>query len=76
METFGSAERECDVNIMKNRFESIMNGDYRKKLIQLFGEERVESELKEYFELNFIPRVGTGIGITRLIKSMEKEGLL
>ena len=76
METFGSAERECDVNIMRNRFENIMDGNYRKKLIQLFGEERVESELKEYFELNFIPRVGTGIGITRLIKSMEKEDLL
>ena len=76
METFGSAERECDVDIMRNRFETIMEGDYRKKLVQLFGEERVNTELKEYFELSFIPRVGTGIGITRLIKSMEKEGLL
>ena len=76
METFGSAERECDISIMRNRFETIMNGDYRKKLVQLFGEERVESELKEYFELKFIPRVGTGIGITRLIKSMEKEQIL
>jgi len=76
METFGSAERECDVDIMRNRFETIMGGDYRKKLIQLFGEERVEAELKEYFDLTFIPRVGTGIGVTRLIKSMEKEGLL
>ena len=53
-----------------------MNGDYRKKLIELFGEERVEAELKEYFNLTFIPRVGTGIGLTRLIKSMEKEGLI
>jgi aspartyl/asparaginyl-tRNA synthetase len=76
METFGSAERECDVDIMRNRFETIMNGDYRKKLIELFGEERVEAELKEYFDLTFIPRVGTGIGVTRLLKSMEKEGLL
>ena len=76
METFGSAERECDVNIMRNRFETIMDGDYRRKLIELFGEERVEAELKEYFNLTFIPRVGTGIGVTRLIKSMEKEGLL
>ena len=76
METFGSAERECDVDIMRNRFETIMDGDYRRKLIELFGEDRVESELKEYFNLTFIPRVGTGIGVTRLIKSMEKEGLL
>ena len=76
METFGSAERECDVDIMRNRFETIMNGDYRRKLIELFGEERVEAELKEYFNLTFIPRVGTGIGLTRLIKSMEKEGLI
>ena len=76
METFGSAERECDVDIMRNRFETIMNGDYRRKLIELFGEERVEAELKEYFDLKFIPRVGTGVGVTRLLKSMEKEGLL
>ena len=76
METFGSAERECDKDIMRNRFETIMEGDYKRKLIQLFGEERVEAELKEYFELEFIPRVGTGIGLTRLIKSMEKEGLI
>ena len=52
METFGSAERECDVDIMRNRFETIMNGDYRRKLIELFGEDRVESELKEYFNCN------------------------
>ena len=76
METFGSAERECDVDIMRNRFETIMGGDYRRKLIELFGEERVEAELKEYFNLTFIPRVGTGVGVTRLIKSMEKEGLI
>ena len=33
-------------------------------------------ELDEYLELEFIKRSGCGIGVTRLIKSMEKEGLL
>ena len=32
-------------------------------------------ELDEYLELEFIKRSGCGIGLTRLIKSMEKEGI-
>jgi aspartyl/asparaginyl-tRNA synthetase len=76
METFGSAERENDVEVMRDRFNTIMDGAYKRKLFELFGEERTLSELDEYFKLNFIPRVGCGIGVTRLIKSMEKENLL
>ena len=76
VETFGSAERECNKDIMRNRFNTIMDGTYKGKLVELFGEERVMNELEEYLELDFIPRVGTGIGLTRLIKSMEKEGLI
>jgi aspartyl/asparaginyl-tRNA synthetase len=76
METFGSAERELDKYVMRAKFESIMEGDYKNKLFELFGEERTRAELDEYLELNFIKRSGCGIGLTRLIKSMEKEGLL
>ena len=76
METFGSAEREVDKDVMKAKFESIMEGSYKNKLFELFGEERTRAELDEYLELSFIKRSGCGIGVTRLIKSMEKEGLL
>jgi aspartyl/asparaginyl-tRNA synthetase len=76
METFGSAERELDKDVMRAKFESIMEGDYKNKLFELFGEERTRAELDEYLELNFIKRSGCGIGLTRLIKSMDKEGLL
>ena len=76
METFGSAERELDKDVMRAKFESIMEGDYKNKLFELFGEERTRAELDEYLELNFIKRSGCGIGLTRLIKSMTKEGLL
>tara|TARA_Y100000389_G_C17461284_1_gene521922 strand:+ start:1898 stop:2758 length:861 start_codon:yes stop_codon:yes gene_type:complete len=76
METFGSAEREVDKDVMRAKFETIMEGRYKKKLFELFGEERTRGELEEYLELNFIKRSGCGIGLTRLIKSMEKEGLL
>lgn len=76
METFGSAEREVDKNVMRDKFESIMDGSYKNKLFELFGEERTRAELDEYLDLNFIKRSGCGIGLTRLIKSMEKEGLL
>ena len=76
METFGSAERELDKDVMRAKFESIMEGDYKNKLFELFGEERTRAELDEYLELNFIKRSGCGIGLTRLITSMTKEGLL
>lgn len=76
METFGSAERETDKEIMRTRFNTIMEGTYKKKLFELFGEERTMAELEEYLKLDFIPRVGCGIGLTRLIKSMEKEQLI
>ena len=75
-ETFGSAERETDKEVMRNRFNTIMDGTYKAKLFELFGEERTMLELEEYLDLEFIPRVGQGIGLTRLIRSMEKEGLL
>ena len=76
METFGSAEREVNKDVMRAKFESIMEGSYKNKLFELFGEERTRAELDEYLELEFIKRSGCGIGVTRLIKSMEKEGLL
>ncbi len=76
METFGSAEREINKDVMREKFETIMEGSYKNKLFELFGEERTRAELDEYLELNFIKRSGCGIGVTRLIKSMEKEGLL
>jgi aspartyl/asparaginyl-tRNA synthetase len=76
METFGSAEREVDKEVMRRTFNTIMEGRYKDKLYELFGRERTEGELEEYFQLNFIKRSGCGIGLTRLIKSMEKEGLL
>ena len=76
METFGSAEREVDKEVMRRTFNTIMGGSYKDKLYELFSKERTEGELEEYFELNFIKRSGCGIGLTRLMKSMEKEGLL
>ena len=76
METFGSAEREINKETMRDKFETIMEGSYKNKLFELFGEERTRAELDEYLELDFIKRSGCGIGLTRLIKSMEKENLL
>ena len=75
-ETIGSAEREVDVKTMFKRFKTIMNGDYKDKMYELFTETRTDNELKEYFDMNFFTRCGGGIGVTRLMRSMEKEGLL
>jgi aspartyl/asparaginyl-tRNA synthetase len=76
METIGSAERSCDIEDMKHRYSTISNGMYANTLYNHFGKERVQKELDEFFNLNFITRSGGGIGITRLISSMKKEGLI
>lgn len=76
METIGSAERSCHVNDMRNRFETISEGQYAQILFDKFGKERVMNELNEFFQHDFIVRSGGGIGITRLISSMLKEGLI
>jgi aspartyl/asparaginyl-tRNA synthetase len=76
METIGSAERSSDIADMSHRFHTISKGMYAKTLYNHFGKERVEEELQAFFQLKFIERSGGGIGITRLIKSMELEGLI
>lgn len=71
METIGSAERGIDVKEMRDSFYTISEGGYAKKLFELFGKERVEAELETFLALPFFPRFGGGIGVTRLIQSME-----
>ena len=44
---------------------------YANLLYELFGKERVDKELDEFLSLNFIPRVGGGIGVTRLLHAMN-----
>lgn len=70
-ETIGSAERSCNVDEMKEMFYNIMDGGYANKLFELFGKERVEKELEEFLSLDFFPRYGGGIGLTRLSRAWE-----
>ena len=70
-ETIGSAERSCDVEEMKHNFYTIENGKYAAKLFELFGKERVESELELFLSYNFFPRFGGGIGLTRMARAWE-----
>lgn len=75
-ETIGSAERSIDKVEMRNQFKTISNGKYAGLLYKLFGKERVEQELNEFLSLEFFPRFGGGIGITRLIDGMKKYDLV
>ena len=70
-ETIGSAERSCDVEEMKHNFYTIENGKYAAKLFELFGKERVESELEIFLSYDFFPRFGGGIGLTRMARAWE-----
>ena len=70
MEVIGSAVRTNDTQLMRERFDSIMNGAYRDKLYELFEKDRVEMELEEYMQMvrdnSAMIRVGGGIGLQRL----------
>lgn len=75
-ETIGSAERETDVDTMRNSFYTISNGEYSEILFDKFSEERVESELEDYLNLNFISRWGFGMGVTRLHRALKIKNLI
>ena len=73
METIGSAERSTDVEQMRDTFHTITNGEYSQLLFKLFSKERVEAELEEFLKFDFFPRVGGGIGMTRMIAALDKN---
>lgn len=77
-ETFGTAERSCDVEQMRQSFKTITEGGYAQKIYDEFGVDRVNAELEEYLSYDFksCPRYGGGIGITRLINGLEADGML
>lgn len=70
-ETIGSAERSSNVDEMAKEFHTISGGGYAKKLFDLFGKKRVEKELGEFLSLDFFPRCGGGIGLSRLIDAAK-----
>lgn len=76
IETFGTAERETDVEKMREQFKNISDGKYAEKLYQEFGEERVHADLDRYLGHTFVNRFGGGIGVTRLIKFLKSQGLM
>jgi len=72
METIGSAERSTNVDQMRDTFHTITNGEYSELLYKLFSKERVETELEKFLSFDFFPRVGGGIGMTRMIAALDK----
>jgi len=76
METIGSAERSTDPREMEKQFYTISEGKYANKLFSLFGKQRVERELYDFLDLDFFPRFGGGIGLTRLISAMRSKNLI
>ena len=70
-ETIGSAERSSDVDEMREQFHTISGGMYADLLFGQFGKDRVEKELEEFLSFDMIPRVGGGIGMTRLIRAFN-----
>ena len=75
METIGSAERETDKEKMREGFLAMTDGKYSQLLFNKFGKDRVLKELEEYFSLTMFKRFGGGIGLTRLERAMELEGM-
>lgn len=71
-ETIGSAERSTDPEEMRELFHTISGGGYADILYKLFGKERVDKELDEFLSLDFFPRYGGGIGVSRLMSAYQK----
>jgi aspartyl/asparaginyl-tRNA synthetase len=76
IETFGSAERSCDPDRMREAFYKISGGQYAQTLFARFGKDRVERELETFLRHRFIRRSGCGIGLTRLIRGCRLQGIL
>lgn len=76
VETIGSAVRSCNPKEMRYMFDTISDGKYATRLNASFSKKRTDEEMDDYLGLNFIPRCGGGIGVTRLINSMRKEKLI
>ena len=74
-ETIGSAERSSDPDQMIKMFHTISDGLYANLLYDLFGKNRVDKELDDFLSLNFVPRVGGGIGVTRLLHAMNEYSI-
>ena len=72
METI-DAERSTDKEQMRDTFHTITDGAYSNLLYELFTKERVEAELEKFLEFDFFPRVGGGIGMTRMIAALDKK---
>ena len=69
----GSAERSTDIEQMRDTFHTITNGEYSQLLYKLFSKERVEAELEKFLEFDFMPGVGGGIGMTRMISALDTQ---
>jgi len=75
-ETIGAAERDTDPDRMRSNFYTISDGKYSEILFNMFGEDRVNRELDDFFDLEFIERWGFGMGMTRLIRAMNIKDLI
>jgi aspartyl/asparaginyl-tRNA synthetase len=75
-ESAGTAVRSCNIEEMKENIKVQDSGEYLKTMYRYFGQDRVDAEIDEYTDYNFIPRCGGGLGMSRIIRGMKIEGLL
>jgi hypothetical protein len=61
---------------MRENFHTISGGEYAEILFDLFGQERVEGELEDFFKLEMIQRWGFGMGLTRLHRALTLKNLI
>lgn len=73
-ETIGSAVRSTNVEEMRENFHNIEDGKYAKKLFELFGQDRVITELNDFLSLPMTERFGGGIGLTRMARAYHLKG--
>ena len=52
------------------------DGQYANILFSNFTKERVQKELEDFLEFNFMERCGGGIGVTRMIRALKLSNIL
>ena len=76
IETIGSAERSNNPKEMRDRFHTISDGKYAKRLFGSFTRKRVLEELEDFLSLDFFVRSGGGGGVPRIVRALKLAGQL
>jgi aspartyl/asparaginyl-tRNA synthetase len=76
IDTISSSEKSCNIFEMNENFHTFSGGGYSELLYEKLGKNRVENDLNDFLNNDFIPRASGRILITQMIQAMTLSNLL